>query len=1097
MSSTQDMNGNSHASLQEYLMDSMSSENDKRNRGMNDEMSFGNNGVGSSMKRSKTSFEAVQQTIPGVSTPPITQNTMNNFAPFFGNGGNGVSTPNPTQQPAQQTPTQQQQPQHHYPNPNAAHMMNPHSNPAAVHAAAAAHAAMTAFIAQHMMASSGQHHPQPQVHHQFNPQVNAAAAAAAITQQKNTTPQNNNPMQNLMASYASMMHGAAAATATQNMVAGGGTATPNNNTNTNTGPVSVSNSAIDSAVIQSSSEVSCPTPPSRNISTVANTAVPVPGPNILSRDVSNNVNAGVSAPTAPAMNLQMPAQHAFPGLNNSPSSSMMNLNNNQVVSNVTASAPIPSATKLPVVGGNGPVNTSLIHDATNGTNGGPQPGNKLVGLPQSLATNPFLNMRDLSLEELEEFVRQLQEANQPIPQPLSMLLADARRKEQKKNAKRVANRKSACTSRARKKAYLEEMQRTNRKLRRQALILALLPDLVVALSSDCEISFISAQVERILRFNPDDLVGANMMDLIVPASREALRRLVTKLLQPDGCALTNTEEEELVVAAATASNDNSTSNNTVKKKQLEGKSARDIDRNNSPPVSAGSAAENTNSTNEAVVISEQSFPLSVVQVKNSVKFNEDDGTDGSGNGNDKVAMSSITCSRYSSDNNSNDSSNHNNSLDEDTRGTNSKLNGSKKENSSGSDDSSSDSKNLRKASEALNRNVQLHNAKLCKENVNNHRNIQQHTDDVTGATVTANNADARLSSLQHRPIAGESSSNDKKNTGKNNNPSKLTLENLEAHSNSSSSNSLLEGVEDNNRRINSNKRRDGGNDRDETNGNTSDDSGYGEGSDSFPSREDSSSSDNEDENSSEARKPKPLAPTCTVCLVRVDLTTIWCEVTASIRTNTPDDDDEPQATPGTEKTNANKKNNNNNGVVIVNTQESTEPTNSTDNENEVKEVLLCLRPLRDGDSVGEELRFDLQASKNKCEEIKVRREQEKQLLLQQIKAKMIPSPQKDNSKETTLADVVTNVSDNVSSANSANSSQSANDNNKQTKVKLIQNKGLPFKKRASIEVTNGITSSATKKQKQQLQHQSISLSTSDTEKSVVESLMLMCNKPKK
>jgi len=252
-----------------------------------------------------------------------------------------------------------------------------------------------------------------------------------------------------------------------------------------------------------------------------------------------------------------------------------------------------------------------------------------------------------------------------------------------------------------------------------------------------------------------------------------------------------------------------------------------------------------------VVISEQSFPLSVVQVKSSVKLNaEDDGTDGSGNGNEKVAMSSITCSRYSSSN-SNDSSNHNNSLDEDTP-TNNKSNISKKENgSSASDDSSSDSKNLRKASEALNRNVQLHNAKLCKEKENNHRNRQQHTDDVTGATVTANNADARLSSLQHRPAQ---QLNVTKNSGEKTkaSDSKLTFENLEAQSNSSgSSNSLLEGVEENNRRSRSSSKR--LNNKETSNGNSSDDSGYGEGSDSFPSREDSSSSDNEDENSSEAR----------------------------------------------------------------------------------------------------------------------------------------------------------------------------------------------------------------------------------------------------
>ena len=287
-----------------------------------------------------------------------------------------------------------------------------------------------------------------------------------------------------------------------------------------------------------------------------------------------------------------------------------------------------------------------------------------------------------------------------------MLLNDARRKEKKKKAKRLANRKSATTSRARKKAYLEEMQRINKILKKQALILSLLPDLVVALTVDCEISFISAQVERVLNYNADDVVGANMMDLLVPASREALRRLANKLLQSDVTSI--------------STNDNSTSGN-AKENQVKQKAAQDIDRNNSPPVSAG-----TNSTNEAVVISEQSFPLSEVQVKNSDKVNEDVGTDGSGNDNDKVTMSSITCSRYSS----------------------SKSNYSSKRDLSSNDDSSfSISKNLCKANESLNHNVQMHNLKLCKEKEVKHHNHQLHTDDVTGASVTANNADARLSSL--------------------------------------------------------------------------------------------------------------------------------------------------------------------------------------------------------------------------------------------------------------------------------------------------------------------------------------------------------------
>ena len=93
----------------------------------------------------------------------------------------------------------------------------------------------------------------------------------------------------------------------------------------------------------------------------------------------------------------------------------------------------------------------------------------------------------------------------------------------------MANRKSACTSRARKKALVEEMTRTNERLKRQALILSLLPDLVISITVDGEITFCSDQVQRVLRHKVYDLCGANIDDIIVPASRDALRRLIKNL----------------------------------------------------------------------------------------------------------------------------------------------------------------------------------------------------------------------------------------------------------------------------------------------------------------------------------------------------------------------------------------------------------------------------------------------------------------------------------------------------------------------------------------------------------------------------------------
>lgn len=98
---------------------------------------------------------------------------------------------------------------------------------------------------------------------------------------------------------------------------------------------------------------------------------------------------------------------------------------------------------------------------------------------------------------LEQHVQVLRDTGQQIPQPVAILLAEARKKEEKRTAKRAANRKSACSSRARKKALVEEMTKANAWLRRQAMILALLPDLVIAITVDGKITFCSAQV-RIL-----------------------------------------------------------------------------------------------------------------------------------------------------------------------------------------------------------------------------------------------------------------------------------------------------------------------------------------------------------------------------------------------------------------------------------------------------------------------------------------------------------------------------------------------------------------------------------------------------------------------
>jgi hypothetical protein len=64
-------------------------------------------------------------------------------------------------------------------------------------------------------------------------------------------------------------------------------------------------------------------------------------------------------------------------------------------------------------------------------------------------------------------------------QPPSPNLKHLTRQEEKKRLKRAANRRSACTSRARKKQYVEEMTMANKILKKHAHILELLPDLIL------------------------------------------------------------------------------------------------------------------------------------------------------------------------------------------------------------------------------------------------------------------------------------------------------------------------------------------------------------------------------------------------------------------------------------------------------------------------------------------------------------------------------------------------------------------------------------------------------------------------------------------
>ena len=116
----------------------------------------------------------------------------------------------------------------------------------------------------------------------------------------------------------------------------------------------------------------------------------------------------------------------------------------------------------------------------------------------------------------ESHVKALEKGGYPVPQAVKLILAEAHRKEERREAKRIANRKSANTSRARKKAQMDQLMNENQRLRKQELILSYLPDPVIVISNQGTITFCSQQVERVLRHKVEDLLGRSIQDIMAP-----------------------------------------------------------------------------------------------------------------------------------------------------------------------------------------------------------------------------------------------------------------------------------------------------------------------------------------------------------------------------------------------------------------------------------------------------------------------------------------------------------------------------------------------------------------------------------------------------
>ena len=93
--------------------------------------------------------------------------------------------------------------------------------------------------------------------------------------------------------------------------------------------------------------------------------------------------------------------------------------------------------------------------------------------------------------------------------------------------KRAANRKSASTSRARKKAYVDDMTAKNERMKQHALVLSLLPDLVLAVCRTGEMTYVSPACQWLLLHSPEDMTGANIFELVAPECHPLLRKMIS------------------------------------------------------------------------------------------------------------------------------------------------------------------------------------------------------------------------------------------------------------------------------------------------------------------------------------------------------------------------------------------------------------------------------------------------------------------------------------------------------------------------------------------------------------------------------------------
>jgi PAS domain S-box-containing protein len=111
--------------------------------------------------------------------------------------------------------------------------------------------------------------------------------------------------------------------------------------------------------------------------------------------------------------------------------------------------------------------------------------------------------------------------------------------EDKKQAKRAANRLSAHLSRKRKKIFMDDLKDENSELRRKEQILRSIPDLIVVFDSSGLISFVSHSVTRFMNYTVEELEETSFWDKL---TEESVRLIKSAFM--DALAVKRSHDED-------------------------------------------------------------------------------------------------------------------------------------------------------------------------------------------------------------------------------------------------------------------------------------------------------------------------------------------------------------------------------------------------------------------------------------------------------------------------------------------------------------------------------------------------------------------------